>query len=167
VPADNLAGRLGAALPYWLAMLMVPWAVALGVAPLASRAGGWTSAAAVPVYAVGALVCHQKADRSFVTAGRPWPVCARCAGIYLGAAVTAVVGLSSARLRRALAAEPHTWRARVVAGAVPIALTWTIEHARIAPLSNGLRAASGLLLGAVVAAAVVSLLPDRRAVRKT
>jgi uncharacterized membrane protein len=146
---------------------MVPWAVALVMAPFASRAGGWTSAAAVPVYAVGALVCHQRPDRSFVAAGRPWPVCARCSGIYLGAALMAGFGLRSARLRHALAATPRGWRARFVAGAAPLALTWTVERAGIAPVSNDLRAASGLIVGVVVAAAVVSILPGRPDLRKT
>jgi uncharacterized membrane protein len=38
-------------------------------------------------YFAGSVVCHQIAERSFVTAGRQWPICARCAGIYLGVAV--------------------------------------------------------------------------------
>ena len=44
--------------------------------------------AASAVYVAGAVVCHQKAERSFSLAGQPLPVCARCTGIYVGAALT-------------------------------------------------------------------------------
>lgn len=167
MPANPHAAGTGAALARWLAVLMVPWAFAVVLAPVAASAGGWTAASAVPVYAAGALVCHQRPDCSFVTAGRKWPVCARCAGIYLGAGLTAGFGLAAPRRRRWGAAAPGAWRARLAAGAAPAAVTWAIERAGIAPVSNGLRAASGLVLGILVAAAVVSILPDRRAVPKT
>jgi uncharacterized membrane protein len=41
-----------------------------------------------------ALVCHQQAERSFVLFGGSVAVCARCLGIYLGAAVGLVVRVS-------------------------------------------------------------------------
>jgi branched-subunit amino acid transport protein len=44
----------------------------------------WRAAAAV--YVAGSIVCHQRADRSFSTAGIRWPVCARCTGLYAGGA---------------------------------------------------------------------------------
>src|SRR5262249_922300 len=49
------------------------------------------SAFALVVYAVGAVVCHQLPDRSFHLLGRQLPVCARCTGIYAGAAVAAIL----------------------------------------------------------------------------
>ena len=42
-----------------------------------------------------ALVCHQQAERSFVLFGGSVAVCARCLGIYLGAAV----GIAAAQFR--------------------------------------------------------------------
>src|SRR5262249_27810059 len=39
------------------------------------------------VYGVGAVVCHQRPDRSFHMWTVALPVCARCLGIYAGAAV--------------------------------------------------------------------------------
>ena len=38
------------------------------------------------VYTTGRLVRHQRPERSFGSCGYPWPVCGRCAGLYLGAA---------------------------------------------------------------------------------
>ena len=44
------------------------------------------SGAALAVYAAGHLVCHQRTERSFASCGYQWPVCGRCAGLYMGAA---------------------------------------------------------------------------------
>jgi len=46
-----------------------------------SRVGGGL------LYAIGALICHQRPERSFYVAGAQLPVCARCAGLYVGAAL--------------------------------------------------------------------------------
>lgn len=35
--------------------------------------------------AIGYSVCHQIEDRSFLINGRPFPLCARCSGMFLGA----------------------------------------------------------------------------------
>ena len=68
-----------------------PWSVVAGLLAAA--------AAAVPYFiahgfVVGvalergfALVCHQRPERSFWILGAPVAVCARCLGIYLGAAI--------------------------------------------------------------------------------
>ena len=46
----------------------------------------------------GYAVCHRITDRSFTIAGRQLPLCARCTGMYLGAALTFVVlGLAGRR----------------------------------------------------------------------
>jgi uncharacterized membrane protein len=52
---------------------------------------------------VGYAVCHRIAARSFVIAGRPLPLCARCSGTFIGA----LVGFfgQAAVLRRRRAAE--------------------------------------------------------------
>ena len=41
-------------------------------------------------YLVGSLLCHQRPDRSFFLWGSQMPVCARCLGIYAGAALAAI-----------------------------------------------------------------------------
>ena len=54
--------------------------------PRASAAG---AAFVLAVYGIGSLVCHQLPARSFHLWSAQMPVCARCAGIYFGAAVAA------------------------------------------------------------------------------
>ena len=48
------------------------------------------------------LVCHQNPDRSFVVFGGTVAVCARCLGIYLGAAVGLAAACVSEQLARRL-----------------------------------------------------------------
>jgi uncharacterized membrane protein len=49
---------------------------------------------------VGYAICHQIPERSFILAGRPLPLCARCTGTFLGA----LVGLAAVVVRRRLRA---------------------------------------------------------------
>src|SRR5262249_21933132 len=74
----------------------VGWMVALGLATfIASRstvgiaAYGFSAA----VYQVGSLVCHQLSERSFHVWGAQLPVCARCTGLYSGAAAAAIAAI--------------------------------------------------------------------------
>src|SRR5260221_11119827 len=53
---------------------------------------------ALSAYAIGHVICHQLPARSFHLWGAVLPVCARCTGIYAGAAVVS----------RALWTRPHT-----------------------------------------------------------
>lgn len=45
-------------------------------------------------------LCHRISDRSFTIAGRQFPLCARCSGMYLGASLAIAVFILSGRLRR-------------------------------------------------------------------
>src|SRR5688500_13513428 len=119
----------------------IAWAAVLPLAPYAASQPGSARAwyaLAFFVYGAGSVVCHQLPERSFVLWSAQWPVCARCTGIYVGAAVAAIfatVGLKQIRL------PPSPWRgfggprkpdttyARVMlaAGAVPTALTLAYE----------------------------------------
>src|SRR5688500_17600845 len=90
---------LVAAAVFWLAaILFAPLTIASRQPALSLGAAG--------VYATGARVCHQRPDRSFVVDGRPMPVCARCTGLYTGAAVAGPLALL-------LASGWSTRRARV------------------------------------------------------
>jgi hypothetical protein len=51
------------------------------------------------VYGTGSVVCHQLPERSFHVWGAQMPVCARCAGIYLGAAIAALVAAAPLKRR--------------------------------------------------------------------
>lgn len=48
---------------------------------------------------VGYAVCHQIPERSFLLAGRPLPLCARCTGTFLGATLGLVIMLLLRRQR--------------------------------------------------------------------
>lgn len=64
-----------------------------------------------------ALVCHQQADRSFVLFGGSVAVCARCVGIYLGAAAGLLLrvprGVASRCLLTAIALNLVDWAAEL------------------------------------------------------
>jgi len=89
--------------------------------------------------------------------GRPMPVCARCTGLYLSAALAGPLALL-------FATGLSSRRARVVAAiaAVPTLLTWSLEFAGLAHPSNVGRAAAALPLGFVAAWLVVSTLQHGR-----
>src|SRR5262245_33628740 len=106
--------------------LSIAWAAALPLTAFAaSRAVSsailWTPIAIV--YLVGAVICHQRPERSFHVAATQFPVCARCTGIYLGAAIIA------AAATKVGSAKPEPGRARTVlaAGAVPTVATLIFE----------------------------------------
>src|SRR5262245_36462561 len=70
----------------WAALLVVvPF---LASRPHASMAG---TAVVVAVYSIGSFVCHQLAERSYRLWSAQMPVCARCTGIYFGAAVSSIL----------------------------------------------------------------------------
>lgn len=143
----------------------VAWAAALPAA--AWGAGGQSDvalrAATALVHAAGAVVCHQRPDRSFHLWNAPLPVCARCTGIYLAAAVVAI---AVALLRRHRRFESLTHRAATasgrafdapdrtrwlaVAAVVPTVLTLVWEWTFGVPTSNAVRAVAGLPIGAAV-----------------
>jgi len=87
----------------------IAWAAALPAATFVAvqaQPGALASLFAVSVYFVGSAVCHQLDARSFHVLGHQMPVCARCTGIYLGAAIAALaVGIR--RRRSTLALNPR------------------------------------------------------------
>ena len=66
------------------------WLAVIVMAPLARRRGrpalGRRPSCSPPR---AAALCHQQLARSFHSHGQPWPVCARCTGLYAGAAAGA------------------------------------------------------------------------------
>ena len=144
--------------------LALVWPVILGAAAAARHRGEviWSTV----VYAAAGRVCHQQSARSFTTAGVPWPVCARCSGLYLAAPVGAVLGWRrrppsrfDARHGTAGLGSRDTW---ILAGAaVPTAVAWAIEWSALEPVSNLVRAMAALPLGAAVTLVTVGLLGER------
>jgi uncharacterized membrane protein len=135
------------------------WVAAILLSPFAIASGqGAVSLGAAGVYATGARVCHQRSERCFWIQGRPMPVCARCTGLYAGAAAAGPLALF-------LAAGVSSRRARLVVSlaALPTAISWGIEFAGLAHPSNSVRMIAALPLGFVVAWLVISTLRGTRA----
>lgn len=141
-----------------LALAAAVWLIALLVAPFLP-----TTLSAV-AYGIGSFVCHQLPERSFHLAGVQLPVCARCTGIYAGAAIGAWV--PSMLALRPSGAPPWTLAPRAVrwilgAAAAPVLLSVVVERAGISNVTNAARAMAGFPLGVgvafVVAAALATL----------
>jgi uncharacterized membrane protein len=134
----------------------VLWPLTLGAAVVARQGGDGLGSAGV--YLAAGRVCHQQPSRSFSTAAVPWPVCARCSGLYLAAPFGALL----AWRRRGRAPDDtgsrdtrYLWVA-----ALPTAVTLIVEWLGIAPVSNLARALTALPLGAAVAFVIVRLLGE-------
>jgi len=112
------------------------------------------------VFPIGHFICHQRPERSFFFHGHQLGVCARCTGLYVGAAL-------AAPLACALAVGVSSRRSRVVLGvaALPTLLTWTLEFAGLIPFSNWSRFAAALPLGFAAAWLVFSALAEPASVR--
>jgi uncharacterized membrane protein len=124
----------------WLALLLAAPAAAFGV-----PVSGLT-------YALGSFICHQRPERSFDLFAAQMPVCARCAGLYAGAAIGAFLTVA-AGWRSISSSVP--WRAVLLAAALPTAAMWVVEAVGMAAPSNLTRAVAALPLGAAVAWVVV------------
>ena len=156
---DNVIRRfLVAASLLWVAALV--GATSVGAR---SRAGSAASVLSLATYAVGSLVCHQRPERSFHFWGAQFPVCARCAGIYAGAALTAIIASAIRHWTDVNRVLHDAWPA-LSAAALPTVLTFAYEWTSGDMPSNGIRFAAGLPLGAAVMWLVISVSTSRRAV---
>jgi uncharacterized membrane protein len=126
------------------------WALAIGTAPLLAAKTGLGAAL---IYVVGSLICHQLPDRSFHVGDAQLPVCARCAGLYLGAAIGALAWAVTASRRRHSLPRVPTLVALAIAGA-PTALTYTTALLGLFDPPNVWRAALAVPLGAAAGAIV-------------
>lgn len=118
-----------------------PW-----IFPLVAR---WLPArAAALVDSVFEATCHRIADRTLALAGAPMPLCSRCAGIFAGVALGAIVARPHFDLRAA-----RIWL--VVASALMVADVLAQDHG-IHPMWHSTRLLTGAALGYVVGAALVS-----------
>jgi uncharacterized membrane protein len=125
----------------------IGWAAVLPLTAFAAsraHASPIVHALALASYGIGSLICHQRPERSFHLWAAQLPVCARCTGVYVGAAVVAVV----ARWLQPSAERPP--KGFVLLAVVPTAITLAYEWTTGDMPSNGVRFAAGLPLGAVV-----------------
>ncbi len=114
-------------------------------------------AAPPALFPVGRYICHQRAERSFFIHGRQMAVCARCTGLYAGAAaaVPFVLLLGAA----ALPSRRARWILAVAA--LPTLITWTFEFAGLAAFSNLSRFIAALPLGFAAAFLVLGITRGR------
>jgi uncharacterized membrane protein len=142
----------------------VLWLAAILAAPHALHAapGDPGRLAAGAIYLAGRVVCHQRPERSFVAAGHPLPVCARCTGIYAAAPLACLlaIALPGGRARR-LWAWAGTRRGLLVA-ALPTAVSVVAEWIT-GSTDPGLRAATGAVLGFAGAGLICASLTSRPA----
>lgn len=124
------------------------WAAALPTAA-ASAASTNTLAVAVAtvVYGVGHVICHQLPERSFMWGGMAWPVCARCVGIYMGAAIGVVWAVIAGRES---ILPTSTVRSRLAASVAPALVSILYEWSTGRIPSNAWRAWTGVPMGLVL-----------------
>ena len=146
-----------ARLTWVVAAAVATWAIAL---PLAAFAASRTEAPApvyafaLVVYSLAGVVCHQLPERSFHLWSAQMPVCARCTGIYAGAALAALAGPA-----RWIGGTTQRVRAALALAAAPTAATLVFEWATGGMPPGWVRALAGALLGAIVVRVVLSVSP--------
>jgi uncharacterized membrane protein len=108
----------------------------------------------LPLGAVGAgldaafvTMCHRMPERTMTLAGVAMPLCSRCAGIFAGVAVGAIV--AAPRL------SARAWRWAVTATAALMALDVATQDLGVHPVWHATRLASGALFGYAIAAACI------------
>ena len=147
------------------AVTAVAWLATLPIATFAAtrvHASELTHAVAFAVYSNGGLVCHQKPERSFHLWAAQLPVCARCTGIYLGAAIAIARRLQPSEWLQPsgrLHASADLWRSPkgiALLASLPTIATLVFEWSTGVMPSNTIRFAAGLPLGAVVSWLVLS-----------
>ncbi len=102
-----------------------------------------------------ALVCHQRPERSFFIFGAPVGVCARCLGIYLGAAI----GLSF-RTSRRIAVQLLTIAAAL--NLLDVATEFAGLHGNWMAVRFALGVTLGAAAGLLISSAIISAVADLR-----
>jgi uncharacterized membrane protein len=136
-----------------LAVAALAWLALIVITPLAP------SSIATLMYATGAVICHQLPERSFHLAGFQLPVCARCLGIYAGAAAAATIHVLAV-----FVTDAARWRllstvaARRVflLSALPTLVTVALERSGVWDGTNVVRAIAGVVVGIGGALVVMS-----------
>ena len=144
-PASNLQPLASKSFAIWAAVTGVALFIVASIisAPLA-EAHGYPSFAFM-IYKAFSFVCHQIPERSFHLAGHQFAVCSRCAGLYSGFAVAALVY----PLTRPLEHTDTPRRLWLILSAIPLAIDFALGYFSIWPNTHLSRFSTGALLGAV------------------
>lgn len=139
----------------------VLWALSLPAsAYAASLADSAAPSLAAAVYGFASVICHQKGERSFHLFAEQLPVCARCTGLYVGAAVLAVPYLLRSAWRPWPPLVPGSAQVRwlLILASLPVVLSIVWEWATGEVPSNLVRAITGVVLGGAVARVILDAL---------
>ncbi len=111
------------------------------------------------IYAAGGLICHQRPERSFFLDGHQFPVCARCTGLYLSAAMGIIgwLALKIARRWSSLPFDPRLAKRLVIISALPTAVSFMTGVLGIWDGSNLTRAMLAIPVGASAGAVVAAV----------
>jgi uncharacterized membrane protein len=109
------------------------------------------------VYKLFSAVCHQIPERSFYLAGFPLAVCARCAGLYVGAAVGL---LAYPLMRRPLARTDAPPRAWLILAALPTTVDFMLGVLGFWENTHASRFSTAVVLGAASAFFIMPGLAD-------
>ena len=126
----------------------VGWAAALPLATWAAthpHAASASYALALIVYGAGSLLCHQLPQRSFHLWAAQMPVCARCTGLYVGAALSALASIGRPKT------ETTRARTALVLAGVPALATLLVEWTTGRMPAGWIRALSAVPLGGLIA----------------
>lgn len=121
------------------------WLAAIFAAPRL-MCGGYEMSATL-LYRTFALICHQRAERSFHWCGWPLAVCVRCTGIYVGG----LCGVLFYPLWRGLEVWRVPQRKYLLLALVPLALDWGLGVTGVIVNNTGSRMVTGWLVGVVAA----------------
>jgi uncharacterized membrane protein len=124
-----------------LAACALAWVAILLATPVA-LAHGYLTVPAI-VYQAGALICHQRPERSFHLLGIQLPVCARCFGLYASGAAGAVAACGLVGGRRVV---PDA-RVMLPVAALPTAVTLVSEWLGVWYPGGAARAIAAIPLG--------------------
>lgn len=111
------------------------------------------------IFAIGSVICHQRPERSFFWSGHQFPVCARCTGLYVSAAV-GLIGWAVFKLRgdrRSHSIDPRTARTFFIVAAMPTVISLATGALGVWDGSNITRAILALPLGAVAGVIVAAV----------
>jgi uncharacterized membrane protein len=129
--------------------IVLLWAAAIVVAPLAKSAGiSWI---ADPLYGLYNLICHRIPERSFHVAGEQFGVCSRCFGVYFGL----FAGFAVYPLWRKLEVTEPIARIWLFLSMIPIGIDWSLTIFGIWENTQASRFITGLILGVACATYLV------------
>lgn len=138
----------------------VVWFGSLLAAPYAAshlEAGSPWRVPGLVTYVIGSFICHQRPERSFHLAATPLPVCARCMGIYVGAAIVAFAAMA-VRPTRDARCDLQKPRLVLLVAAVPAIATLVYEWLSGEAPANWIRASAGAPIGAAVTVVIIAAL---------